>query len=70
MQAMLKVPDNSISQLQTIFLKNGVKNDIQRNNLSFVYKIANLPANTASWGQNPDTGFNHLCLLFQIVFKT
>ena len=44
MQPMLKVPDDSISQLQVVCVEHRIKQDIERQDLALLYMVAHLPA--------------------------
>ncbi len=43
MQAMLKVPDNTIPQPQSVILEYVKKNNVEREHLAVLNVIANLP---------------------------
>ena len=42
---MLKMPNNSIAQLQTVILENVKKNNVERKDLAVLNVIADLPTN-------------------------
>jgi hypothetical protein len=44
-QTMLKMPDDSIPKLQTEFGEHWIKDDIEREYLTLLHMISDLPAN-------------------------
>jgi hypothetical protein len=69
MQAMFKVPDNSISHPKTCVCKRGIQNGIERDNGSLVDKIPNLPANATFWRKNANAFSNDPLLLRDVLRK-
>ena len=60
MQPMLKVPDDSISQLQVVCVEHRIKQDIERQDLALLYMVAHLPAYRPARMQQPHALLDHL----------
>jgi hypothetical protein len=62
---MPKLPDDAISQLQTLFCKNRVK----RNNLAFIDVVPYLPTNTPFRFQGADAHLDDFFLSFKVFIQ-
>ena len=63
---MAEPPDDAITQIQAVFLENGVVKNIQGINLAILNKIAHLPAETSIVFQRPAQLRNDLALGMQV----
>ncbi len=61
-----KVPDDAIAHLQTQAGENWIQQRINRDDGSMINEIANLPANAASIGKNPNTLGYHFTLFVDV----
>ena len=68
-QAVLEVPHDSVSELETVSLEAVVKDDVERENLTALNVVAYLPANRPLWMQQPHALRDRLRLSFHILLQ-
>ena len=67
---MLKMPDDTVAQLQAKRFENGVEQDVERVNfLAAIDMIADLPTNAAFVMQRGDSGGNRTTLIIQVLVE-
>lgn len=69
MQAMLEVPDDSVTHFQATALERGIECDIERNHLSFVNIVADLPTYASLWVKDADALFDNPVLPSKILVE-
>jgi hypothetical protein len=63
------MPDDAVSHVEVMLLKERIDKNVQRNNLSVVHIVANLPANAPIVGQDSYTFVNDSLLPLEIVIQ-
>ena len=68
-QSVIEVPDDSIAKFQAQFVKDWIKENIQRKHFAFVHIIANLPAETSIMFEERNEFGNDLLLSVEITIE-
>ena len=69
MQAVLKMPDNAISQPQAQVFEYRIKENIQWKNLAVLDVISNLPTKATAIGQHPHDFMENWPKTIQVVLQ-
>ena len=69
MKAVLEMPNDSVSQLESMLHKRWIQRDIKRNNFPGIDVVAHLPANAAFWSKYANAFVDNGALPCKILFQ-